>query len=142
MSAGLAASTVTPGSTAPVASFTTPANALWARAMLGNRSTAATTSTELKIRLFIMPVPPRTLKSLSVPVAAGLAVRNVESITNYGNRTKSVLILQKVGLSVGLTALIEDQALPECGGARVEAAGGCQIDTALDDRDSVVKETC
>jgi hypothetical protein len=55
MSAGLAASTVTPGSTAPVASFTTPANALCARAALGNKSTAAITSAARTIRLFLMP---------------------------------------------------------------------------------------
>src|SRR2546429_9427053 len=54
---------------------------------------------------------------------------------NYGSRTKSVLILQKVGLSVWLTALIEDQALPEFGRGRVEAAGCCQIDIALEGRD-------
>ena len=41
MSAGLAASTVTPGSTAPDASFTTPAIALCACAAVGSASANA-----------------------------------------------------------------------------------------------------
>src|SRR5438132_6934585 len=52
MSTSRAASTVTPGSTAPVVSFTTPANALCARAAVGNASTATSTSSD-NSRFFI-----------------------------------------------------------------------------------------
>src|SRR5579864_2627546 len=62
ISAGLLASTVTPGSTPPVASFTTPANALCAPAVAGSTSELASVYTSVKIRPlimpFTMPVPP------------------------------------------------------------------------------------
>src|SRR5436305_5431310 len=54
MSAGLAASTVTPGRIAPVVSFTTPANALCACALVGSASTTAKAHTAHNI-LLIMP---------------------------------------------------------------------------------------
>src|SRR2546422_9089263 len=44
MSAGLAASTVTPGSTAPLSSLTTPAMELCANEIAGNSTSAATTA--------------------------------------------------------------------------------------------------
>src|SRR6478735_4585664 len=47
MSAGLAASTVTPGMTAPDASLTTPAIDAWAYAMLGINTAAALTRRNL-----------------------------------------------------------------------------------------------
>src|SRR5437773_9059487 len=49
--AGLLASTVTPGNTAPVASFTVPANALCACAVAGSASHASTTTKTIAIRL-------------------------------------------------------------------------------------------
>jgi hypothetical protein len=64
ISAGLLASTITPGNTPAVASFTTPANALCAPAVAGSTSEHASAYTSVKIRLlitpfpFIMPVPP------------------------------------------------------------------------------------
>src|SRR3954462_547511 len=62
INAGLLASTVTPGSTAPVASLTTPANALCACAVAGSaRYTSAATNT-IAIRLLVMPVPPQSRK--------------------------------------------------------------------------------
>src|SRR5262249_43392928 len=57
MSAGLAASTVTPGSTAPVASRATPAIApvlfVWAPAIVDTRQIAATSPTNLKVFIII-----------------------------------------------------------------------------------------
>src|SRR6478735_9090673 len=44
ISTGLAASTVTPGITAPDVSLTVPVNALWARATAGTRTRLASTS--------------------------------------------------------------------------------------------------
>src|SRR5688572_10803200 len=44
MSTGLAASTVTPGSTAPDVSLTTPERAAWAKAAVGPATRQATTS--------------------------------------------------------------------------------------------------
>src|SRR3954467_2610022 len=59
MSTGLLASTVTPGSTAPVASLTIPANALCARAVDGS---ARQTSTAVAIakRLLVMRILPHS----------------------------------------------------------------------------------
>src|SRR5207248_7931183 len=67
--AGLLASTVTPGNTAPVASFTVPANALCARAVAGSASHASTTTNNIGIRLLVMPVPPQSRSYR--PVCAG-----------------------------------------------------------------------
>src|SRR5258705_11608327 len=60
MSAGLLASTVTPGRTAPVASFTTPANALCARAVAGSARNPSATTHHIAKRLLIMPTPPQS----------------------------------------------------------------------------------
>src|ERR1700737_5157794 len=55
MSAGLAASTVTPGSTPPVASLMMPAIALWARATVGaNTRHSAPTTIGLTSRLIFI----------------------------------------------------------------------------------------
>src|SRR4029453_3105963 len=48
MSASLVASTVTPGSTAPVVSLTTPVMALWADAVAGQTATHASPTTNPK----------------------------------------------------------------------------------------------
>src|SRR4051812_25161709 len=55
MSTGLLASTVTPGSTAPVASFTTPANALCARAVDGS-ARKASTAVAIAKRVLVMRI--------------------------------------------------------------------------------------
>src|SRR5688572_33022364 len=55
MSTSLAASTVTPGSTAPVASLTTPANALCARAVVGHASRHASAHTDSSSLLMLFP---------------------------------------------------------------------------------------
>src|SRR4051794_20249405 len=60
ISAGLLASTVTPGSTAPVASFTTPAKALCARAVAGSARHPSATTNNIAIRLLVMPNPPQS----------------------------------------------------------------------------------
>src|SRR5262249_15016186 len=70
MSAGLLASTVTPGSTAPVVSFTTPANALCACAAAGSASHASATTNDIAIRLLVMQ-----LSSLSHAAVDGTAER-------------------------------------------------------------------
>src|SRR6266853_4974436 len=57
MSAGLLASTVTPGRTAPVASFTTPAIALCARPARGRMREPTATSTSVR-RTLRIPYPP------------------------------------------------------------------------------------
>src|SRR3954453_16305842 len=56
ISAGLLASTVTPGSTAPVVSFTTPANELCARAVAGSSRHPNATANKNPIRLLNMPL--------------------------------------------------------------------------------------
>jgi hypothetical protein len=57
INAGLLASTVTPGNTAPEVSLTTPANALCARAVVGIANRHASANTDIKIRLLVMPIP-------------------------------------------------------------------------------------
>src|ERR1044072_1621205 len=56
MTTGLAASTVTPGSTAPEVSRTTPVIEPWAATAAGNTSIADTTTTALATRVMDPPV--------------------------------------------------------------------------------------
>ena len=57
ISAGLVASTVTPGSTAPEASFTSPAITACADARLGQRTNKATSATDFTItRIFYLSI--------------------------------------------------------------------------------------
>src|SRR6185295_17882427 len=60
MSTGLEASTVTPGRTAPDVSFTTPVNALCARAIDGNNKHPSATMRTTWIRLLDMRNPPES----------------------------------------------------------------------------------
>src|SRR5262249_31415054 len=77
ISAGLAASTVTPGSTAPVASLTTPANALCARAVVGSARHASATTNDIAIRLLVMQFPPQSRNAL-MELACGYNGRSQE----------------------------------------------------------------
>src|SRR5258706_9694679 len=69
---GLAASTETPGSTAPVASFTTPAMALCAEATLGSMTTTAATiatAADKVLPLIVGALPQGTCESRTDPDA-------------------------------------------------------------------------
>src|SRR4051812_23352708 len=58
MSTGLAASTVTPGKTAPDVSFTIPVNVLWACAAAGsNRNRPAAIDAALRVRANSLAIP-------------------------------------------------------------------------------------
>src|SRR6476620_5413939 len=57
MRTGLAASTVTPGSTAPVASLTTPVNVLCACAAAGTKSSPSATIAPLIVRRCTLAIP-------------------------------------------------------------------------------------
>src|SRR5437762_4398520 len=75
MRAGLATSTVTPGSTAPVASLTTPAIALCANAAPGaNTSHARAMNIKLAVRFMRPPPDYLSLRSLFLPVTPTLRV--------------------------------------------------------------------
>src|SRR5262245_31318389 len=81
INAGLAASTVTPGSTAPVASFTTPANALCARAAVGSASSRASMPTDTKVRLIIRVSLRGTVRAQAyITVNGQTDGRNVEPV--------------------------------------------------------------
>src|SRR5580704_16745913 len=55
ISAGLAASIVTPGSTAPLASLTTPAKALWAELVPGNSTRHAALTKSETVAYALLP---------------------------------------------------------------------------------------
>src|SRR5258705_4598651 len=87
ISAGLLASTVTPGSTAPVASFTTPVNELCARAVAGNARHPSATTHPTAMRYLDM----RILLSKEVPTA----ICSVEATPDSGGIDQEIGVFTK-----------------------------------------------
>src|SRR5262245_34693266 len=102
---GLAASTVTPGSTAPVASFTTPANALCARAAVGSASSAASMPTDTSVLLIIRP-------PLLAPKASGYNTAMVGPIVRTRHSSRPRHNDQKLGLDLCLSCDFQKGCCP------------------------------
>ena len=80
MSASLDASTVTPGSTAPEVSFTTPVNALWACAAMGSRHRAASAMNRaFLMEPILIPNPPGKVDPAPVIHSCGQAVQRPDA---------------------------------------------------------------
>src|SRR5687768_712283 len=96
MSAGLDASTTTPGSTAPEASLTTPAIVAWASAADGRSTTharAADTRSSLRILSFLFVVDRTDVPRVSDLAAEGSAALTMMSMSRGPANARNPLVI-------------------------------------------------